>query len=73
MPFCRYLLSMLACLLLLTADASAQGPDDFLQSNDKIYIPVLVLATIFAGIILFLIYLDRKLRRIEKENKAGQH
>ena len=47
----------------------ADNPDmaSGLRSNGKIYVVVLVLATIFAGIIAFLIYLERKLHRIERE------
>ncbi|MFM1790717.1 MAG: CcmD family protein, partial [Actinomycetota bacterium] len=32
----------------------------FFRSNGKIYVVVLVLATIFAGLFIFLIYLDKK-------------
>ncbi len=39
-----------------------------LRVNGKIYIVVLVLATIFVGIFIYLIILDRKISRIEKEN-----
>ena len=38
---------------------------DFMRSNVKIYVVVLVLATIFAGIILYLVRLDRKMSKME--------
>lgn len=41
---------------------------DALFANGKIYVVVVVLAIIFAGIIGFLIYLERKISRLEKEN-----
>lgn len=37
-----------------------------LRSNGKIYVVVLVLATIFAGLIIYLIRLDKKITQLEK-------
>jgi len=45
---------------------------DTMRSNGKIYVVVLVLATIFAGIILYLVRLDRKITRIEKNQGTKQ-
>lgn len=42
---------------------------DQMRADGKIYVVVVVLATIFAGIFTYLIYLDRKITRLEKENK----
>ncbi len=42
---------------------------DIMRSNGKIYIVVAVLATVFTGIIVYLINLDRKISRIEKRIK----
>ena len=39
---------------------------DALRKDGKIYVVVLVLATIFAGIIAFLVRLDRKISKLEK-------
>lgn len=61
-------LLLLASALLFSTTANAQEMADGLRSNGKIYVVVLVLATIFAGIIAFLIYLDRRLARLEKSN-----
>ncbi len=61
------------CLVLLFAlglssfaqdDAVAMA--DTMRSNGKIYVVVAVIVTIFAGIILYLIRLDRKISRLEK-------
>jgi preprotein translocase subunit SecG len=41
------------------------APPDIIGGSN-INVVILVLATIFAGIILFLIYLERKLNRLEK-------
>ena len=61
-------------ILLFSALASfAQQPSstvemaDAFRSNGKIYVVVAVILTIFAGIILYLVRLDRKLTRLEKE------
>ncbi len=46
----------------------AQGETtDFMRSIGKIYVVVAVILAIFAGIIIFLFYLDRKISRLEKQ------
>jgi len=60
-------LFLLVTLILLSTNADAQDMASTMRSNGKIYVVVLVLATIFAGIIGFLVYLDRKITRIEKD------
>ena len=40
---------------------------DVMRSNGKLYVVITVLATIFAGIFAYLVYLDRKIRKLEKE------
>ncbi len=56
-------------LLLITATASFAQAEmaDTMRSEGKIYVVVVVLATIFAGIFAYLVYLDRKISRLEKE------
>jgi len=56
-------------ILLLTAHVSMAQTEmaDTMRSNGKIYVVVVVLATIFAGIFAYLVYLDRKITRIERE------
>lgn len=39
---------------------------DLLHQNGKIYLVVLVLLTIFAGVLLMLIRIERKLSKLEK-------
>jgi hypothetical protein len=56
-------------LLLGSFPALAQDrPEmaDTFRSEGKIYVVVLVICTIFAGIILFLLYLERKIKRLEQ-------
>ncbi len=44
---------------------------DFMRSVGKIYVVVAVIIAIFIGIVLFLIYLDRRLTKLE--NQIDQH
>ncbi len=70
--------SLFVTLVLLLAQLSAfaqnaaEGAPDMasgLRASGKIYVVVLVLATIFAGIVAFLIYLERRLSRLERDIK----
>jgi len=58
-------------LLLINFFAFAQSKNvemaDAFRSNGKIYVVVAVILTIFAGIIIYLIRLDKKISRLEKE------
>lgn len=40
-----------------------------MENVDKIYVVVAVIAIIFVGIVTFLIHLDKKMSRIEKDMK----
>jgi CcmD family protein len=63
---------LFSCLLLICNYVLfAQSMADEMRSNGKIYVVVAVLVTIFIGIILYLIRLDRKLTRLEKETKIN--
>jgi CcmD family protein len=44
------------------------GMADVMRSNGKIYVVTAVIFIIFLGIILYLVRLDRKMRRLEKED-----
>jgi len=56
-------------LLCLTLMVNAQGEKqvDFMRSNGRIYVVIAVILTILAGIILYLVRLEKKLKRLEKE------
>ena len=56
-------------LLLITVLAANAQPEmaDKLRADGKIYVVVMVLATIFAGIFAYLVMLDRKISKLEKE------
>ena len=64
----------LAALLLLSENLLAQQPvtegvemADRLRADGKIWVVVAVIAAVFAGIILYLVRLDRQLGKLEKE------
>ncbi|MDQ2794074.1 MAG: CcmD family protein [Bacteroidota bacterium] len=68
--------SFLLPLLLLAPLAFAQAPEaapamaDDLRASGKIYVVVAVVAVIVAGLLAYLISLDRKVSRLEKEIKG---
>ncbi len=63
-------ISIILLLLSLSAMAQENAPEmaDKFRADGKIYVVVLVLATIFAGIIAYLVRLERKISKLEKEN-----
>ncbi len=66
----KHFLITIFLLLITTLFASAQTEmADTMRSNGKIYVVVVVLATIFAGIFTYLVILDRKISKLEKEEK----
>ena len=54
-----------ASFFVFAQDSSAEMADTF-RSNGKIYVVVAVMLTILAGIILYLIRLDRKISKLER-------
>ena len=67
----RSILATILVLLLAVVTSQAQTEmADTMRSNGKIYVVVVVLATIFAGIFTCLVVLDRKIGRMEKENQS---
>ncbi len=60
------LLILMLCTLAVRAQQELPEMADGMRSNGKIYVVVLVLATIFAGLIIYLIRLDRKIAHLEK-------
>ena len=74
-PLGRFFLALLP-LLLLAPLAFAQTPEaapamaDDLRASGKIYVVVAVVSVIVAGLLAYLISLDRKVSRLEKEMKG---
>ena len=61
-------LALLFTILSFAQDSSNVEMADTMRSNGKIYVVVAVILTIFAGLVLYLIRLDRKLSKLEKSN-----
>jgi CcmD family protein len=65
----RVLLVLILALASIV-NARAQGADaDFLESMGKMYVVLAVVLAIFFGIVAFLVYLDRKLTKLENQIK----
>ena len=65
--------SLLFLHILVIAQDGSRNVDmaDTLRSNGKIYVVVAVLVTIFLGIIIYLVRLDRKITALEKAERTG--
>ncbi|WP_199797545.1 CcmD family protein [Hymenobacter amundsenii] len=63
------LLALLLPVLHAAAQTAAGQPEmaDTLRQSGKIYVVVAVIVVVLAGLLFFLISLDRKLSRLEKE------
>lgn len=58
--------------MLMSISAVAQTPvDDFFYQSGKIYVVVSILVIIFCLITFYLVRLDRKISRIEKERNEA--
>jgi preprotein translocase subunit SecG len=66
----KHFFSFILCLLLLLglhSEAVAQDMATGMRSDGKIYVVIFVLATIFAGIFVFLVYLERRIKKLESK------
>jgi hypothetical protein len=61
---------LFAQFFVFAQDEKVEMADSF-RSNGKIYVVVAVILTIFAGIIFYLVRLDKKISKIEKDNSAN--
>jgi CcmD family protein len=55
----------------LWAQTPQQASDDFMRSMGKMYVVVAAILIIFTGIVLFLVYLDRRLTKLEKQTRQN--
>lgn len=68
---------LLFCALLLLSGSAAFAQEsaemaDVMRSNGKIYVVVAVCLTILAGLFFYLVRLDRKISKLEKEQYNEQ-
>ena len=63
---------MLMIATLLYAQDLDQEAANFLRESGKLYVVITVLVTIFAGIVFFLIYQERKISKLEKKLKDNE-
>lgn len=74
MRFKRAFCFILSLTGLLITPISAQVPaDDFLRNSGKIYVVVAVLAVIFLLMIAYLVWLDRRIHRLENKLPNGKN
>lgn len=56
-------------MIFLQVTRSAVEMADIFRAEGKIYVVLTVLGIIFGGLLAYLIYLDKKIKRLEKRNK----
>lgn len=64
-----FFLSLVLLNLVTIAQSDGVEMADTMRSNGKIYVVIAVILTIFAGIIIYLVRLDRKISRLERDEK----
>jgi CcmD family protein len=64
-----FLLAFFTTATFFRGMAQASQGDDFMRSMGKMYVVVAAIAIVFLGIVAFLIYLDRKLTKLENQTK----
>lgn len=68
----KIIASLFSFFLIIAANAQvATTNSDVMRSNGKIYVVVAVVVTILIGLLTYLISLDRKLSRLEKESNKN--
>jgi CcmD family protein len=61
------LLLLMGCTAVMAQQTQRVEMADALRSSGKIYVVVVTIAIIFAGLALYLFSIDRRLKKIEKE------
>lgn len=67
----KLLILLLLMINGIAAFAQSNGTEmaDALRSSGKIYVVILVICIIFAGLAIFLFSIDRRLKKIEKSDQ----
>jgi protein-S-isoprenylcysteine O-methyltransferase Ste14 len=61
------LLLLLCCTVVFAQPAQQVEMADALRSSGKIYVVVLTIAIIFAGLAIYLFTIDRRLKKVENQ------
>ena len=64
-----FVVCSLMCSTILFAQADKPEMADLMRSNGKIYVVVAVCLTILIGLFIYVFLIDRKVSRLEKEDK----
>jgi CcmD family protein len=65
----KIFLSLNFILFLFFISKADDGNNDLLRSNGRIYVVVTVILVILLGLFLYLLRLDRKISKLEKEER----
>jgi len=61
------LLLLLSLSIITNAQDKNNGTDNLMRSNGRIYVVVAVILVILIGLILYIVRLDRKISKLEKQ------
>ena len=61
------LLLLLTLSIITNAQDKNNGTDNLMRSNGRIYVVVAVILVILIGLILYIVRLDRKISKLEKQ------
>ncbi|MDR0793898.1 MAG: CcmD family protein [Chitinophagaceae bacterium] len=50
-------------------NTTKEDPTDFMRSNGKLFVVIAVVLVILAGLFIYLIFLDKKISKLEKNSK----
>ena len=65
-----WVILLLSFVAFAQSDETKTSVEDFFYSSGKIYVVIAILVIIFIGIMLYLVRLDRKITKLEKQNEA---
>ena len=63
-----FALCIMQTIVFAQTDSTANGSTDFMRSNGKIYVVVAVVVVIVLGIFIYLMNLDKKISKLEKNS-----
>ena len=68
----KYFIAIITCLLFsvysFAQDTTAKESATGLRADGKIYVVIAVVVTILLGLVIYVISLDRKISKVEKQN-----